>query len=113
MKTFIQRNFVFILLLLSIPVYGQLKYSGAYMGSAYTFENQPEDTRWDYYNNFQLRAALESYSNLYLNTYFRIAFRGEPRKTDDRFFNLYLHWKPKNQNFYFRLGRQFIYYGVS
>ena len=47
----------------------------------------------------------------YLNTYFRIAYRADLAKWEERVHNLYYN-QNFGKNYSFRLGRQFMYHGV-
>lgn len=102
---------VFLFILMGAS-YAQVKFSGSYRGSAYLFEDLNNETQTDFYNNFRFRLGSKKNPGLYLNTYFRLVRRGASSDWDDRFYNLYLHWKLADQPVYFNLGRQFLYNGV-
>ena len=101
------------ILILSIPLFSQVNYSGSLRSSFYTFET-PTDTskikQLNYYQALQLRVSPEKYSNVYLSTFLQVAKRGD-QDWDEKVYNLFADWKAKN-NLKFRFGRQFVYQGV-
>lgn len=105
---------IFLILLLLIPsqmVVAQVNVSGWLQSNMYVFEDDQEKQNWNYYQGFQFRVSPQNNSNLYLNTFFRVAYLNQPADWEERFYNLYLSWKIK-ENYRLRLGRQFLYQGV-
>jgi hypothetical protein len=92
-------------------VVAQVNVSGWLQSNMYVFEDDQEKQNWNYYQGFQFRVSPQNNSNLYLNTFFRVAYLNQPADWEERFYNLYLSWKIK-ENYRLRLGRQFLYQGV-
>jgi len=114
MKRHFMCTALFVVLILSIPLFSQVKYSGSLRSSFYAFEtltDTSEIQQLNYYQGLQLRLAPENHSNLYLSTYLRVAKRGD-KDWEEKVFNLYADWKAPNKPLSLRLGRQFVYSGV-
>ncbi len=102
---------VVVLLLALSPVFSQLRINGFLQSSGYGWENLNQDKQWDYYQALRLRIMPQNYQNLYLNTYMREAYRGDPQEWQEKVYNLYANWN-LSQNYRLRVGRQFLYDGV-
>lgn len=89
----------------------QIKLNGYFQSSGYGWENINQNQQFDYYQAFRLRVSPSNYRNLYLNTYLRAAYRGDPADWEEKFYNLYMNWDITD-NYKIRFGRQFIYSGV-
>jgi hypothetical protein len=114
MKRHFMCNALFVVLLFSIPLFSQVKFSGSLRSSFYTFQtltDTSEIKQLNYYQGLQLRLAPENHSNFYLSTYLRVAKRGD-EDWEEKVYNLYADWKAPKKPFSLRLGRQFLYYGV-
>lgn len=114
MKQHSMCNALFVVLILSIPLFSQVKYSGSLRSSFYAFEtltDTSEIQQLNYYQGLQLRLAPENNSNIYLSTYLRVAKRGD-EDWEEKVYNLYADWKAANKPVSLRLGRQFVYHGV-
>ena len=91
--------------------FSQILANGWLQSNLYSWENLNETQQWDYYQGLQLRVSPENYSNLYLNTFMRLAYRGDPADWQEKVYNLYANWGI-GKNFKARVGRQFLYKGV-
>ncbi|RQV98986.1 MAG: hypothetical protein EH225_12300 [Calditrichaeota bacterium] len=101
---------LFTFLLLN-DVSAQVNVNGWLQSNYYTWENFQETQQNDFYQGLQLRISPEKYSNLYANTFLRVARRGDPADWEERIYNLYAHWGI-GSNYKLRVGRQFVYHGV-
>ncbi len=100
------------LLFLYVPLmFAQVHIKGSLNASLYAWQNANETQLWDTYLGSHFRISPANARGHFLNTYFRVAHRGDPAKWEERFYNLYLNIK-LNRSFQFRLGRQFLYNGV-
>lgn len=89
----------------------QVTYNGWWQSNLYVWEN-PEDARYyNFYQGLQFRISPENYSDFYLNTYLRLAYRHDLDEMQEKVHNLYLNWNV-GENYRVRVGRQFLYYGV-
>ena len=100
-----------ILLFLLCPLFSQIRLSGSLQSSLYSFETAENEQRGDFYQGLQLRLLPENYRNLYLNTYLRVAKKGDA-DWEEKVYNLYIHWNSPRKQVQIRLGRQFLYRGV-
>jgi hypothetical protein len=110
-----KRSILFLALGLTFVLYSvlfsQIKFDGWLQSSMYAWENYNENQQWDFYEGLQLRVTPQKHSNLYLNTFMRLAYRGDPADWQEKVYNLYLNWGI-GQNYRIRTGRQFLYKGV-
>ncbi|MEE9169820.1 MAG: hypothetical protein V3U73_08630 [bacterium] len=103
------------ILLLTLPAFSavaQIHISGSLHSSLYAWENAAQNQQWDYYQGLRLRVTPEKHANFYVQTNLRVARRGDPSDWEERVYNTYLNWRSTNRRLEFRLGRQFVYYGV-
>jgi len=91
--------------------FSQVRVRGSVQSSLYGWENLQENQQWDFYQGLNLRITPENYSRLYVNTFLREAYRGDPAEWQERIYNLYAHWNA-GKNLRLRIGRQFLYRGV-
>jgi hypothetical protein len=104
--------FAALLTLLSISsALAQVNYSGWWQSNLYLWENPDDAQYYSFYQGLQFRISPQNYSNLYLNTYFRVAYRDDLDEMQEKVHNLYLNWNLAD-NYRLRIGRQFIYQGV-
>ncbi|MFZ0390142.1 MAG: hypothetical protein WAN36_06745, partial [Calditrichia bacterium] len=89
----------------------QVRVNGFLQSAGYGWENASENQQWDFYQSLRLRITPEQYQQLYLNTFLRGDYRGDPAEWNEKIYNLYLNWKVLPQA-KLRVGRQFTYYGV-
>ena len=89
----------------------QLSVRGYLRSSIYGWENPAENQQWDFYQGMRLRLAPRNSSRIFLNTFLRAAYRGDPAEWQEKIYNMYLNWDIAGK-YRFRLGRQFLYYGV-
>jgi len=89
----------------------QVNYSGWWQSNLYLWENPDDAQYYNFYQGLQFRLSPQNYSNLYLNTYFRVAYRDDLDEMQEKVHNLYLNWNLAD-NYRLRVGRQFIYQGV-
>ena len=80
--------------------------------SVYVWENINETQLVDYYQHVNARITAESYSDLYLKTYFRFGRNGDPAEWNEKVYNAYLNWISPCRKWDARVGRQFVYSGV-
>lgn len=102
------------LLVLSLPLFSQVHYSGFLRSSFYTFEtltDTSEIRQLNYYQALQLKVSPENYSNLYLSSYLRVGKFGD-EDWEEKVYNLFADWKSNSNRFRLRVGRQFVYQGV-
>jgi hypothetical protein len=92
-------------------VFSQVKFTGWWQSNLYVWESLNENQYWNYYQGLQFRVGPATNVNTYLNTYFRVAYRADLAKWEERVHNLYYN-QNFGKNYSFRLGRQFIYHGV-
>jgi hypothetical protein len=89
----------------------QVKVGGWLQSNLYAWENLQENQQWDFYQGLQLRITPQKFSDLYANTFLRVAYRGDPAEWEERVYNLYLNWG-NTRKYRLRVGRQFLYRGV-
>ncbi len=89
----------------------QLNVRGYLSSSVYGWENPAENRQWDFYQGLRLRLRPQTSPNIYLNTFLRAAYRGDPAEWQEKIYNLYLNWNITGKH-RLRLGRQFLYHGV-
>ena len=90
----------------------QIKMSGSLQSWFYTYENQDDGQKFNFYQGFRFRVRDEGYKNLSFKTYFRAAYRGIPEDWEGRAYNMYLDWYTLKGKLNLRAGRQFLYSGV-
>ncbi len=100
-----------LMLLLVHFAFAQFRVKGALNASLYAWQNANETQLWDTYLGSHFRISPANAPGHYLNTYFRVAHRGDPAEWEERFYNLYLN-VTLNPSYQLRLGRQFLYNGV-
>lgn len=104
--------FVFFLLLFILfqTSSAQIFLRGYLQSSLYSWE--PSQTQLnDYYQGLRFRIGAASHPGIYLNSYLRLARRGNPADWKEKVYNLYLNGRLSKQ-LQFRLGRQFLYAGA-
>jgi hypothetical protein len=89
----------------------QVKVGGWLQSNVYAWENLQENQQWDFYQGLQLRVTPQQFSDLYANTFLRVAYRGDPAEWEERVYNMYLNWG-NTRKYRVRVGRQFLYRGV-
>ncbi len=101
--------------LLSVFLFGnisaQVNLNGWLQSNLYVLENDQENQQWDFYQGLQFRISPKNYSNLYFNTFIRLAYRGDPAEWQEKAYNLYANWGI-GKNYRVRVGRMFYYKGV-
>lgn len=107
------RMFLFVCLigLFVASGFSQVRVRGSVQSSLFGWENLQENQQWDFYQGLNLRITPENYSRLYVNTFLREAYRGDPAEWQEKIYNLYAHWNA-GKNLRLRIGRQFLYRGV-
>ncbi|MCB9070246.1 MAG: hypothetical protein H6629_20920 [Calditrichae bacterium] len=106
------RNLIYWLIIaFSISAMGQVRVSGSFQTSVYSFERPDAVQQGDFYQALRLKMFSNSYPQFALNTYLRVAKQGNA-SWNERLYNLYADWKDAKNVVQVRLGRQFVYKGV-
>jgi len=111
MKLITYLSLLLVVLFFTSSVFSQVNVKGWWQSNLYIWENASENQQYDFYQGLQFRVAPQNNPDLYFNTFLRVAYQGDPADWEERIYNLYLNWNI-NQNYRFRIGRQFLYWGV-